>query len=360
MKFPYAGLPAHQIWKRAVSSVAPATIDPQAGARFTFDRTARIASAGSCFAQRIAEALQLAGYTYFVTEPGPVERNFGRYSARYGDIYTTVHLQQLAERAIGRFVPDEAPWAVSSGYVDPLRPRVEPGGFATVAELEADRDRHLTAFRRLLRESEVFIFTLGLTEGWFTASDGSALPLCPGTGGIGTFDEQRYVFRNLSVDENVAALEAFLAIAWELNPGLRVILTVSPVPLAATMEPQHVIASTVYSKSVLRVAAETIRSRHPAVDYFASYEMVGTAFDGTDHYEADRREVSASGVERVMQSFFRHFTADGARPVAPYAPAGHGTTIELSLDAVARVAALPRSPNDPCDEGYLANVIAQS
>jgi hypothetical protein len=351
VKFPYAGLPNFQIWARAVADRPEGFIDPQHAARFTIDRSLRISSAGSCFAQRIAERLRDAGYNYFVTEPGPMwetpeelaARSFGAYSARFGDIYTTLQLLQLAQRAVGEFSPQEPPWPFKGGVVDPLRPRVEPQGFASPAELEADRAEHLAAVRRMLAESDVFVFTMGLTETWCCTADDTALPLCPGAG-IGTFDAQRYAFRNLTVDENVRYFEAFLQIAWRLNPGLRVILTVSPVPLAATMEPRHVVQSTVWSKSVLRVAAEEIRSRHEAVDYFPSYEIVAGGFDGHDGFEPDRRSVSTPAVDRVMLSFFHAYAAQGQRPPAALLPQ----------------AVVPKPENDVCDEVYFERFLEEN
>jgi hypothetical protein len=351
-KFPYAGLPKHQIWKRAVSDVDPDSIDPQIRGRFAFSKSSRVSSAGSCFAVRLADGLRQNGYSYFVAEDGPPDRHFGRYSARYGDIYTTLQLAQLAQRCVGTFGPREPAWLSMGRYHDPLRPRVEPLGFAGVDELEADRAAHLAATRRVFTESDVFIFTLGLTETWTSREDGAAFPLCPGAG-IGVFDDERYAFRNLTVDENVAALETFLDIAWSLNPKLRILLTVSPVPLTATMEPRHVIASTMYSKSVLRVAAETLRARYELVDYFASYEIVTAGYARGASFGADGREVLDCAVERVMRSFFAAYGE--AQPAAPALP-----VMNLSMSAIAAAAAAPRSPNDPCDEAYLAGFISKA
>jgi hypothetical protein len=39
---------------------------------------------------------------------------------------------------------------------------------------------------------------------------------------------------------------------------LRIVLTVSPVPLVATVTGSHVVPATIYSKSVLRIAAQEI------------------------------------------------------------------------------------------------------
>ena len=41
-----------------------------------------------------------------------------------------------------------------------------------------------------------------------------------------------------------------------MNPKARLVLTVSPVPLAATASGSHVLPATIYSKSVLRAAAQ--------------------------------------------------------------------------------------------------------
>ncbi len=363
--FPYAGLPAERVWRRAVSALAPDEIDPQgAPPDWRFDRTTAIASAGSCFAARIAERLRRSGYRYLTTEPGSA------YTARYGDVTTSLQLLQLAQRAVGAFEPVERAWERDGRFYDPFRPLATPDGFASVAALEADRREHLAAVRRMLGEADVFVFTLGLTETWCTRAGGAALPLCPGAS-IGTFDPDRYAYRNLTVDENVAALEAFLRIARELNPGLRLILTISPVPLAATMEERHVMQATTYSKSVLRVAAETVRRRCERVDYFASYELVAHGGLGFAGFEANRREVTEATVERVMRSFFaayatpepperptpRRASPDPARETsaAPSAPALG--TFALTLEAVDARAAAMSIDEDPCAENRLARFI---
>jgi hypothetical protein len=349
VRTPYADLPAYQIWRRSVVDGSRADVDPQHGARFSIDRRTRIASAGSCFAAEIASRLRSASYAYHVTEPGPMwesrearaARHYGHYSARYSDLYTALHLLQLAQRCVGRFSPEEPAWHGAGVYRDPFRPRIEPNGFPTLAALEADRATHLAAVRRLFSETDVFIFTLGLTETWRSRLDGAAFPVCPGTQ-FGTFDEDRYYFENLSVEQTVAALEEFLAIARELNPELRVILTISPVPLAATMEPRHVLQSTVYSKSVLRVAAEHIYATHANVDYFASYEIVTMLGNLKDSFEPDGRTVKQEAVDRVMASFFRAYAADDCVPIATLNETPHAATV-----------------TDPCDDDFLLNYIAE-
>ena len=86
--------------------------------------------------------------------------------------------------------------------VDPFRPSVQPGGFSSIEELVADRQQHLASVLTLFKELDVFVFTLGLTETWCSVIDDAAFPTCPGKR-FGDFDPDRYVFRNLSLDENV-------------------------------------------------------------------------------------------------------------------------------------------------------------
>jgi len=68
---PYLGLPSPAWWKRSVSSRPSASINPHLASDFSIAGSDRIASAGSCFAQRISEALQALGYAYLVAEGGP-------------------------------------------------------------------------------------------------------------------------------------------------------------------------------------------------------------------------------------------------------------------------------------------------
>src|SRR5690606_23136879 len=95
-----------------------------------------------------------------------------------------------------------------------------------------------------------------------------------------------------------------------VNPDARVILTVSPVPLAATAEPRHVLESTTLSKSVLRVAADMVQRRQEGVSYFPSYEIITGAFSRGTYYDTDLRSVLPEGVEHVMRTFFRAYLPD--------------------------------------------------
>jgi hypothetical protein len=312
---PYRSLPDSAFWRRAVAGQGPA-IDPLTGGGFlTLGRDDKVATAGSCFAQNIARYLKRSGFDFLVTETAhpiiPAEaaerHGYGLYSARYGNIYTARQLLQLFDRAYGTFAPVEDIWPAADGarVVDPFRPTIEPQGYAGEAELRADRAHHLARVREMFETLDIFVFTLGLTEGWESTVDGAVFPICPGVSG-GLFDPARHAFRNFRVGEVTADLSAFIARLHGVNPGARIILTVSPVPLVATASGNHVLAATTYSKSVLRAAAQEIAEDHDGVFYFPSYEIIMGAPAAARYFAEDMRNVTEEGVAHVMSVFLRH------------------------------------------------------
>jgi hypothetical protein len=340
-EFPYAGLPDHQNWRSAVSEVGDrGAIDPQGPVKFRLDRSVRIASAGSCFAQRLAVRLQQLGLRYAVAERGAEP-----LSARYGNIYTSRHLVQLIERALGRFNPLERAWTAPEGFIDPFRPGIASGAFPSVAALEVDRSAHLAAVRRLFIGIDVFLFTLGLTELWVDRRDGAAFPVCPGRG-RGVFDPDRHVFRNLGVEAVIADLERFVTIFREINPGGKLILTVSPVPMAATMLPTHIVRASLHSKSVLKVAAEEVAARHANVDYFAAYDAVMQNLGGERLFRDGERHPTDAVADRVVRFFVSDYFGESVRLPAAAPP----------KPAPAVVAST--TSERPCDEDVLLDLIA--
>ncbi len=328
---PYRGLPDPQFWNRAVTWAPPGGLDPVVSTRYLVGDGDRVATMGSCFAQHLSRHLSRSGLDYFVAEAGPAAAptlrddqpeeaarlQYGTFSARYGNLYTVAQAVQLFDRAYGRFTPCDEVWERSDGVlVDPFRPLVEPDGFPSIEALRADRDHHLAAVRRIFEEADVLVFTLGLTEGWRAKADGAVFATAPGVNG-GSWDPERYEFVNFGVDDVRQGLFDLIDRARSVNPTLRVLLTVSPVPLIATYEDRHVLVSTTASKAVLRVAADEATARYRFVDYFPSFEIISAATGVRDYYAPDRREVEELGVAHVMRVFSRHYLAGLPWEAAP-------------------------------------------
>jgi hypothetical protein len=321
---PYKTAPDYAFWRRSVAVPKMRDVDPVVNFEVKINRKTKVATAGSCFAQHIARYLKKSGFNFYVAEPGhPVlpesvrtANNYGLFSARYGNIYTARQLLQLFQRSYGMFRPVEDCWQVRKDvFLDPFRPTAQPGGFISELEMRLDRKQHLVCVRNMFETLDVFVFTLGLTECWISKVDGAVFPVCPGVEG-GEFDDRRHAFVNETVDDVTSEMTSFLMYLARVNPKAQVILTVSPVPLAATArQDQHVLAATTYSKSVLRVATEMLVSRFPHVHYFPSYEIITGSFSRGSYYAEDLRNVVESGVSHVMDLFLKHATSqdDAAR-----------------------------------------------
>ncbi len=349
---PYRRFPDRSFWSRSVASdFDPAAVVSGGPLLRSGDR---IASMGSCFASNLVPHIERAGYAYVRTEqPHPqlaqLPENLGYrdFSAAYGNLYTVRQMLQLVRRSAGLFSPVEDRWHADDVVVDPFRPGL---AYPAVSDVEFDviTRSHLDATRQVFEEADVIIVTLGLTEAWQSTLDGAAFPACPGTI-AGTFDPDRHVFHNFTAAEITADLSALIAVLHTINPSLRFILTVSPVPLVATASGRHVLEATVYSKSVLRVAAAQVEQAEPAVAYFPAYELVTGPQAPAGFFEADRRSVSADAVATVMEAFL------GAceQPVGEVSPAPQ----ELELGPLATASA--RIVEAECEEDMLDELAAR-
>lgn len=335
---PYDGLAPYQCWKTGVAGVTPADGDPVVRCRFPIDRRDRVASAGSCFAQHISRELAAHGFHYYVAEPAPTslppeaarQAHYGLYSARYGNVYTARQLVQLFDRAHDQFRPIESAWRRPDGrFIDPFRPAIDPAGFGSPDEVAVARAVHLEAVREMFRSLDVLVFTLGLTEAWRSAADGAVFPVAPGVV-VGDHEPGRYEFVNFGVADVTADLTAFIDRLGRVNPAARLVLTVSPVPLAATYENRHVVTATAYSKAVLRAAADDVRARHPNVEYFPAYEVITGPFGRGAYFDVKARAVTPAGVGHVMRLFLKHFGSDAG----PASDAGMAARLAAGFDVM--------------------------
>lgn len=309
---PYSDLPARAFWRTGVAEPGLQGLSDLWAVRWPLPADARFATFGSCFAQHIGRALVARKMNWVDAEPAPgrtpedIARafNYGVFSARTGNVYTAAQLRLLVRLATGADDPRlPEVWQDGSRFFDSLRPAIEPGGFASHDEALFSRISMLRAFRRAVEKADVFVFTLGLTEGWEQAGNGQPYAMCPGTV-AGRFDAEVHRFKRYRSDEIRAALDQAFALMRRLNPGLRCLLTVSPVPLTATASGQHVLVATTHSKAVLRAVAGEMAAEDDRVDYFPSYEIITGAPARAGLYEANLRSVTKAGVDLVMSHFF--------------------------------------------------------
>lgn len=308
---PYTTLPDRAFWRRGVVDDGGAGLSEIYQPRAPITPETAVATAGSCFAQHIGGWLRKSGIKVLDAEPAPALMSdeaahaFGYrlFSGRYGNIYTARQLRQLLDDVATGSVSSRFVWETDRGrYVDAFRPTVEPDGLATAAEVLLHRDYHLEKTAQMLRQTDLFVFTLGLAETWVDRSTDRAFPVCPGIAG-GAFDPEAHALAEFRPNDVYADLVAIRTALQRFNPGMRLLLTVSPVPLTATATGAHVLAATTAAKACLRSAAESAYKDFADIDYFPSYELVTSPATGGPWFASNLRSVRPEGVRMVMTNF---------------------------------------------------------
>lgn len=345
MDSPYTNLPANAFWRSGVANRHPATFPGFYTPKFPIKRRMKIATAGSCFAQHVGRSLRQAGFNVIDTERAPTiipaalaqNYGFGLYSARYGNLYTVRQLLQLWREATLRIEPALPVWQRDNRFYDAQRPGLEPGGFASAQDVLAHRALHLTAVRAAFSAADVIVFTFGLTETWLHTATGTVYPTCPGTI-AGSYDPDIFSFHNCGFAEICKQFARFRDFMMALNPKVRFVVTVSPVPLTATASGQHVEVATAYSKAVLRAACGKLAQDFANVDYFPSYEIITSQKNAARYYNENLREVTPEGVAVAMAAFLAAHGIEGLattdEPPPPAAPISNDPDSLICEDAL--------------------------
>jgi hypothetical protein len=258
------------------------------------DKQTPIGAAGSCFADEITHYLKANQYNYIVTEPNE------HSCAAWGALYNTPSFAQLVDVAFGLKKRTKILFEYQNGeekeYWDPYR---EAEYFKSIEDYENSIEPHLAAAREALLKAKVFIMTVGLNEIWRLNYDNSVLARYPRT--IGSHFVHRQI---LTVQDNINELQHMLDVWKAHNPDLKIIITVSPVPLHAAFRADdcHVIPATCHSKSVLRIAVNQFAKQNPGVvHYFPAFEVV--SYCSPKPFMDDCRHVTRETVGKVMELF---------------------------------------------------------
>lgn len=344
---PYKALPEKAFWRSAVAETGLFGLSDLSKSAWVLPSDVVFSTYGSCFAQHISRALLARKMNWLNAEPAPgrtplqlaKKYNYGVFSSRTGNIYTAAQMLVWARLAAELDpVSSIELWTDDQGRVhDFLRPKIEPQGFVDEASALASLETTRRAFVASIKNADVFVLTLGLTEGWVNQKTGKHYSICPGTS-IGEFDGDTHIFKNYKYPEILSDLETSFAILRDLNPDLKILLTVSPVPLVASASGDHVLVATQYSKSVLRAVAGDLTQSQDYIDYFPSYEIIAAPSGRGTFFEPNMRSIARHGVEFVMDYFFKGLDLSGPARVSRSDPAvdarKHSETKMIAEDLV--------------------------
>jgi hypothetical protein len=242
-----------------------------------------ITAFGSCFAAYVTQFLLEQGYRVFGDDT-PADS----YVIRCGEgMANSFAVAQQFQWAYGEKEFDESLWFDKD---------------ATEASYDSRIREHT---RAIFEQTDVFIFTLGISEVWYNKQNGDvfwrAVPRSK-------YDPARHGFKVATVDENRANLEIVHRIIRARRPNAAIIFTVSPVPLLATFRPVSCITANTVSKAILRVAVDEFIRAHPEdkqMFYYPSYEIIKEYF--RDPYRGDNRHIHNHLLKKMMRGFVKHF-----------------------------------------------------
>ena len=242
------------------------------------NRTTRFFTMGSCFARNLSYGLSANGYASHHME-------ISEY------INTT-----FANRAL-------VDWLSDAPVDDEIRDRIAellPPGWNKENTLQ------------VLQASSVFILTLGVAPAFFDRATGAfVLPRKSSLNSRAL--AEKYIFRTTSVKENVDNVLYLVNFIRSIAPDIKIIVTVSPVPLFASFEYESAVQADCLSKSTMRLVAHEVvnNSNVQNILYWPSFEIFRWAgSNSSNYYAADDGaawHVSEEKVAGTIGAFIKMF-----------------------------------------------------
>jgi hypothetical protein len=301
-------------WHEHIGRFSRDIVEVSQTAKFAIAPDDRFFCIGSCFARNIEEHLIYRGVDVLSRKIICPKEEWPNRVNGFVNKFTTQSMHNEIRWVLERPTIDAELFSEQeSGWIDL---QLCPGTAPVSLDRAMERRAYLTDdyFDRI-RKASVVVLTLGLNEVWFDRAIGRHLNAPPSY--FATRREpERYELHITDVEENVVELSAIRALLMTLNPDVKMIVTVSPVPMSDTFSGKDILLANTYSKSTLRCAAEIFSSSHDNVGYFPSYDIISLS-PRSAVYGADCLHVSDAVVGRMMQTFLHLYLGIEPQP-APF------------------------------------------
>ncbi|GEM_PF-2481993 len=284
-----------------------------------YDKT--MLTIGSCFAENILRCLDK--YALNIEDP------FWGY--KYG---THSVLREVRNTLEGRLTGPEQLYLGRSGYTDLNHHRV-------CGQTREDALKVINAMernaQRMLPKADILVITLGQNEVWRNLLTGEFI-LHPYPGVMNLKENLEIHF--MSVAENSAQLDEIYSLLMGMNPGLEIILTISPVPLRATFRDEDALVANNKSKFTVYVAASEFSEKHANVHFFPSFDLVHYESVHAPCFEHDCRHVNDHAMVKVMSSFVQSYCTPETRLIMEHINTFETSPVEeagAALDEIERL-----------------------
>ncbi|UYZ59269.1 GSCFA domain-containing protein [Hymenobacter latericus] len=238
---------------------------------------ARVLTLGSCFSDVIGERLAQYKVRTLVNPFGTVFNPLAAARLLRAVAGEETDWQQHLVEARGRWQSFDLHATLGADSPPALLQRIEQ----TVRE---------TA--EFVRSADVLVWTLGTAFGYRLQETGEVVNNCH------KIPAERFEKELLSAEEIITAVTEAYALLRQINPKLRLILTVSPVRHLRDTLPLNAV-----SKSVLRVACHYLSELLPEATYFPAYELLLDDLRDYRFYAADMLHPSEVAEQYIWEKF---------------------------------------------------------
>jgi len=261
---------------------------PIAPATDQLPHTARVLTVGSCFADSIGSRL-LANKVDTLANP-------------FGTVFQPLALARLLRAAAGEEMDWQQHLVEARGRWQSYDLHGSIGADSPVDLLQIIQEL-VRRTGEFLRQADVVLLTLGTAWAYRLRETGELVSNCHKQ------PADLFVRELLTPDEVVNSLAETHAYLRRINPGLRFVLTISPVRHLKDTLPLNAV-----SKSVLRVATHVVSDLLPGVAYFPAYELLMDDLRDYRFYAADMLHPSKVAEDYIWEKFARtYFDADFGR-----------------------------------------------
>ncbi len=244
------------------------------------NRSTRFFTMGSCFARNLSRCLNENGYAS--------------------------HHMEIAEHINTTFANRVfVDWLANADMDEAIRQRL-----AELLPSDWSKDRTF----EIIRRSDVFILTLGVAPAFFDRITGHFVLPRPSALNSRALAE-KYLYRTTSVQENVDNVLHVISFVRSISPVIKIVVTVSPVPLQASFEYESAVQADCLSKSTMRLVAQEVvyNSNVRDILYWPSFEIFRWAGSNSSSYfaadDGAAWHVSEEKVAGTIQAFIEMFSS---------------------------------------------------
>lgn len=183
--------------------------------------------------------------------------------------------------------------------------------FPVSLERVLQRRKDINELYKDMLDSDLLIVTLGYVESWIYNDNIFLNAIHPKLLKDTTLNLN---FVRLDVNSSFNLLKKAFEMLFKHNKNIKIIITLSPVPIQSTFTSHDCVIANSYSKSVLRIVAELLVDEFDNIDYFPSYEIITSM--GLAAYIEDNVHVKEEVVSNMCEYFYHtYFVKDAVKKI---------------------------------------------